>query len=43
MEMERCEVEIIANKKCAIMERTTLLEKGVKTLNLEQFMWTHMK
>jgi hypothetical protein len=38
--MERCEVKIVTKRRCAILEKTTLLEKGIKILDLEQFMWT---
>jgi hypothetical protein len=43
MEMERCEVEIIMKRRCAILDKTTLLEKGIKILNPKCFMWTQMK
>jgi hypothetical protein len=39
MEMERCELEVVMKRRCAIMDRATLLEKGIKIPNLEQFMW----
>ncbi len=40
MEMQRCESKTIAKKRHTIMYKTTLLEKGIKISNLEQFMWT---
>jgi hypothetical protein len=40
MKMERCESEVVAKRRRAIMDTTTLLEKGIKILDLEQFMWT---
>ncbi len=40
MEMERCEVEAIAKRRSVILDVTTLLEKGIKILDLEQFTWT---
>jgi hypothetical protein len=40
MEMERQELEIIAKRRRVILNRPTLLEKGIKILDLEQFMWT---
>jgi hypothetical protein len=43
MEIERCELEVIAKRKCAILNRATLLEKGIKIPDLEQFTWTWMK
>jgi hypothetical protein len=38
--MEECEVEAIMKKRHTILDIATLLEKGIKILNLEQFMWT---
>jgi hypothetical protein len=38
MEMERCELEAIAKKRCTILDRATLLEKGIKILDLKRFM-----
>jgi hypothetical protein len=35
MEMERCELEIIAKRRCAIWDIATLLEKGIKILDPE--------
>jgi len=43
MEMERCEVEVVMKRRCTILDRTTLMEKGIKILNLKHFMWTQMK
>jgi hypothetical protein len=43
MEIERQELEFVAMKICAILDKTTLLEKGIKLSNLEQFMWIHKK
>ncbi len=43
MEMERCELEAIAKKRCTILDRATLLEKGIKILDLKRFMQTQMK
>jgi hypothetical protein len=39
MEMERCEQKAVA-KRNVILDKTTLLEKGVKIPNPEQSMWT---
>jgi hypothetical protein len=39
-EMERREYNALAKRTCAILDRTTLLEKGIKIPNLERFMWT---
>jgi hypothetical protein len=43
MEMEQREMEAIAKRRRAILDRATLLEKGIKIPNLKQFMWTQMK
>jgi hypothetical protein len=40
MEMEQREVEAVVRRKCIIMDRATLLEKGIKILDPELFMWT---
>jgi hypothetical protein len=40
MEMERHESKVVAKKKHTILDRATLLEKGIKIPNLERFMWT---
>jgi hypothetical protein len=40
MEMEQREVEAIVRRKGTIMDRATLLEKGIKILDPELFMWT---
>jgi hypothetical protein len=33
----------IMKRKRAIFDRATFLEKGIKILNLDHFMWTQMK
>jgi hypothetical protein len=33
MEMERCESKVVAKRRCAILDITTLLEKGIKILH----------
>jgi hypothetical protein len=38
--MEQCEVVMVAKRRRAILDRVTLLEKGIKILDLEHFMWT---
>jgi hypothetical protein len=43
MEMEQHEIEVVVNRRCAILDRVTLLEKGIKILDLEHFMWTQTK
>jgi len=43
MEMERGEVKIVTTRRCAILSRATLLEKGIKIPDLERFMWTQTK
>jgi hypothetical protein len=40
MEMEQCEAEVVAKKRHVILDRVTLLEKSIKILDLERFMWT---
>jgi hypothetical protein len=34
---------MVAKKRCTLLNKATLLGKGIKILNLEQFMWTQMK
>jgi hypothetical protein len=43
METEQHEAEAIAKRRRAILDKATLLEKGIKIPNLERFMWTQMK
>jgi len=43
MEMERRELKVVVKRKRVILHITTVLEKGIKILNLEQFMWTQTK
>jgi hypothetical protein len=40
IEMERRELKVVVKRRCVILHITTLLEKGIKIPNLEQFMWT---
>jgi hypothetical protein len=40
MEMEKHELEVVAMKRCVILDITTLLEKGIEIPDPEQFMWT---
>jgi hypothetical protein len=40
MEMEQHEVEIVIKKKRAILDKATLMEKGIKIPNPKHFMWT---
>jgi hypothetical protein len=41
MEMEQHElVEAVAKRRRAILDKATLLEKGIKILDLKRFMWT---
>jgi hypothetical protein len=35
IEMERCEYEVIVKRKHTILDRATLLEKGIKIPNLD--------
>jgi hypothetical protein len=40
MEIESCESKIVAKRRCAIMDRATPLDKGIKIPNPTRFMWT---
>jgi hypothetical protein len=35
MEMERHELEVVAKRRCTILDKATLLEKGIKIRNLD--------
>ncbi len=39
METEKCEVKTITKRRCAILDKATLLEKGIKIPDLKRFMW----
>ncbi len=41
--MEQCEAEVVAKKRRTILDRATLMEKGIKIPHPEQFMWTQTK
>jgi len=41
--MEQREAEVVAKRRCLVLDKVTLLEKGIKIPNLEQFMWTQTK
>ncbi len=41
--MERRELEVVAKRRHLIVDKVTLLEKGIKILDLDQFMWTQVK
>jgi len=43
MEIERCELEVAMKRRRIIMDKVTLLEKGICIPNLERFMWIHTK
>lgn len=43
MEIDKHELKTITKKRCAILDKATLLEKGIKIPNLKQFMWTQTK
>jgi hypothetical protein len=43
MEIERRELKTIVKKRHAILDKATLLKKGIKIPNPERFMWTQMK
>jgi len=38
MEIEKFESKVIAKRRQAILDKTTLLDKGIKILDPEQFM-----
>jgi hypothetical protein len=35
MEMEQCEMEVVVKRRCAILDRAILMEKGIKIPNPE--------
>jgi hypothetical protein len=39
MEMERRKSEVVAKKRYAVLDKATLLEKGIKILDFNRFMW----
>jgi hypothetical protein len=43
MEMEWWELEAVTKIRFVILDKITLLEKGIKIPNLERFMWTQTK
>ncbi len=43
MEIERCESEAITKRRCVILDKVTLLEKGIKIPDPKQLMWTQTK
>ncbi len=43
MEMERHESETIVKKRRTILDKATLLDKGIKIPNLKRFVWTQMR
>ncbi len=43
MEMEQCEAKVIAKRRRAILDIVTILEKGIKILDLGRFIWTQTK
>ncbi len=43
MEIERCELEVAMKRRRIIMDKVTLLEKGICIPNLERFMWIQTK
>jgi hypothetical protein len=40
MEMEQREVKIVVKRRRTILDKATLMDKGIKIPNLERFMWT---
>jgi hypothetical protein len=43
MEMEQLEVEAIVKRRRAILDKATILEKGIKIPDTKPFMWTQTK
>ncbi len=43
MEMQQSEAKAITKTRRVILDRITLLEKGIKIPNPERFMWTQTK
>jgi hypothetical protein len=43
MEIERCESKVAAKRRCAILDKATLLDKGIKIPIPTRFMWTQTK
>jgi hypothetical protein len=43
MEIKRCESEIVVKRISTILDKTTLMEKGIKIPNPKRFMWTQTK
>ncbi len=41
--MEQHDAKMVVKRRCAILDRATLLEKGIKIPNPKCFMWTQMK
>jgi hypothetical protein len=40
MEIERHELEVAKKRRCEILDKATLLKKGIHIPDLERFMWT---
>jgi hypothetical protein len=38
--MEQREVKIVVKRRRTILDKATLMDKGIKIPNLERFMWT---
>jgi hypothetical protein len=43
MEMEQCEVEAVAKRRCVILDTITFIKKSIKIPKPKQFMWTQTK
>jgi len=43
MDFDKRESEVVMKRRCVIMDKITLLEKGICIPNLERFMWIHTK
>jgi hypothetical protein len=43
MEMEQREAKAVVKRRHVILDKPTLLKKGIKIPDLERFMWTYIK
>jgi hypothetical protein len=40
MGMEQHEVNVAVKRRCEILDKSTFMEKGIKILDIEHFVWT---
>jgi hypothetical protein len=38
--MEQCEAKAVMKRRCAILDKVTFFDKGIKIPDFERFMWT---